>query len=409
MQMGSSLKLHNERKMSKTAIFVLLGYLFTLLFFSGNGATTNNGVVIPFVRFSATYLLLFVLMVGTLFVVYQWKAEPDAISILLFVRLILCVLPLSYLGDTSNFLGKFIEASFPFFIYTIFSNCDIDVKRLSRIFMAFGVVVALQCLLAFLMIRVKGYANYGDLFYKNYFVIPVGATNNISAVLLPLLILGDKTIQNSLKRIAYVALLFVAIFLCKSRTGLLICVAYYVYRLLQWVLKGKYQVFVVCAPIMAVALLVFISGTPLWAKIQSLLLGYSSSGGGLNALTSGRLSLYGRVFVQSMRYPWLGNGLNYRPLRYIGTHNIFLQFLYENGIVGVCFLCVLLFFIIERIVRANKKNKYDNAFATAMVFVFVNGLVEDVLLSHFMILFVLTYLSSMKNQGKKNVGGKKDV
>ena len=148
MQSGSCLKLYREKKMSKTAIFVLFAYLFTLLIFSGNKATTNSGVVIPFVRMNATYLLLFVLMVGTLFVLYQWKAQPDAISLLLFVRLILCVLPLSYLGDTTNFIGKFVEASFPFFIYTIFSNCDIDEKKLSKIFIAFGMIVALQCLLA---------------------------------------------------------------------------------------------------------------------------------------------------------------------------------------------------------------------------------------------------------------------
>ena len=96
-------------------------------------------------------------------------------------------------------------------------NSKFDIAKATSILLFFAVIFALQCVLAYIMIKTKGYANYSDPFYKNYFVIPVGATNDASAVLLALLIIGDQVIPKAKARFLYAALLIFAIFLCTIR------------------------------------------------------------------------------------------------------------------------------------------------------------------------------------------------
>lgn len=377
----------------------LLAYLVVLLFFSGNDTTTNMGVVIPFINVKAVYLLCAIIAFSFLLVCAFSQMKMDVIAFLLLFRIFLCFFPIVYTPVPSGFLGNIINSTFPFFVYFIFLNTSTDGKKATKIFTIFGIVVAIQCILAYLIIKIKGYASYSDLFYKNYFVIPIGATNNISAVLLPLMIIGAKTLKRF--KISYVALLVLAVFLCKSRTGLLLCALYFFVEFVRKIRKDVLVVLIIALPLLLVVSWLVIRNSEVGIKIQELLLGYSSKGDGLNALMSGRLDVYKNVFNEALKHPILGNGIDYEKFGFMRSHNVFLQTFYENGIVGLILFVVFCGLSIERIRQARKLDNIYRAFAFAMIFVFINALVEDVIFADFTVIFGLFFLANMKqNIGK---------
>ena len=366
---------------------------------SESEALTNNGVLIPFVEINPAYPLLAITIIGVAFILLRKALKVDFLTALLFGRIFLCLIPVLLYDMPSSYIGNFVVACFPFLIYIFFSNCNINIQKATTMLIWFGMVIAIQCIWAYLVIRQNDLASYDDLYYKNYFVIPVGATNNISAILLPLTIVGDQTIQSRKYRFVYLAVLLAALFLCKSRTGLILAVLYLFFKIFLKE-RGRHSTFkklLICLlPLIVFAAAMFLEGTNLWDNIRSLLMGYSSSGDGLDSLLSGRFGVFGNVLEHIAEHPWVGNGVTYEKTGYVRSHNAFLQILYENGIVGligfVAFLCIA----IHRVIKAKAVNVYYYSFYIAMPFVLINAMVEETLLGHFMVLFGLLYLTDIK-------------
>lgn len=383
---------------NKVALVFISLYLFILVFFSESQALTNNGVVIPFIKFNPTYLLLAIIGLGFLYVLFFQNVKIDIILVLLFVRIMLCLIP-PLTGDVAaSYLGNFISACFPFFVYIFFRNCRIDIKKSTSIFILFGVIIALQCILAYFFIRTNGYANYGDPFYKKYFVIPIGATNDASAALIPLFIVGDQVIPKFKLRFLYAVLMLTAVFLCKSRTGMILCVAYLFYKLFI-AERGKHsiikKIMILCIPAIGILFLPWFINSSLGSSVKELFLGFSEEGQGLNALFSGRLSLFGDVLEHISHHLIFGNGVSYEKLGFMRTHNVFLQMAYENGLVGLMFFIVFLVVCIKTVYKVKDVNNYYHAFYIATPFILINAMVEESMLTNFMIMFVLLFIASM--------------
>ena len=152
---------------------------------------------------------------------------------------------------------------------------------------------------------------------------------------------------------------------------------------------------------MLVAILI-IMGTSLWDKIQDFFLGYSESGGDINNLLSGRLDVFENVIEQINKHPILGNGVTYEKLGLIRAHNIFLQILYENGIIGFLGFILFLVVAIRRVKKAKRINKFYYAFFIATPFILINAMIEETLLGHFMVLLGLLFLADIKKQKGDN-------
>lgn len=398
-----------EARSSAFGLIYIILYLLVLVAVAESEALANNGVVIPFIRFVPAYILLAILGIGLIYIFFKRYIKFDIIAAFLFGRIFMCILPVLFSNVPSSYLGNFVVACFPFFIYVFFYNCNVNLKNATIILVVFGILIALECIWAYSIIQANGYADYTDEYYKTYFVIPVGATNNISAVLLPLVIIGDQTIEKKVFRWGYVILLLLALFLCKSRTGLLLSIAYLILKLFltehgkKSVLK-KILIFMI--PLIILVGILLIKDTELWAQIRSLFLGFSVEGQGLNALLSGRLDLFGDVLDKISQRPIIGNGVSYEKLS-MRTHNIFLQMLYENGIVGLIGFLIFLIVCIKQILRSKTNNKYFYAFYVVAPFILINALVEETMLSNFMVLFSLLYLANMRkatnNGGAENV------
>ncbi len=396
----------SDKKSVSFGYLYIVAYLLIIAVCSESEALTNNGVVIPFIKIAQAYMLLAVIILGVMYTLVKKRISVDIITLLLAGRILMCLLPVLLYDMPSSYFGNFIVSCFPLFVYLLFLNCDLNIEKATTIFLWFGLFIAIQCIWAYLVIRQRGLAVYSDLFYKNYFVIPAGATNNISAILLPLTIMGDQTINTKKYRIAYVSLLLFALFLCKSRTGLILAVVYIFVKIFIKE-RGKHSTLkkflICCLPLLIIVAGSMLSGTSFLNSIRSLLMGYSSEGGSFNKLLSGRLVLFEDVIEHIKDHFLLGNGVTYEKLNFLRSHNIFLQILYENGIVGFLGLIVFLSSAIYRIIKAKTINRFFYAFYIAMPFILINAMVEETLLGHFMVLFGLLYLANIKKAKKEIV------
>ena len=154
--------------------------------------------------------------------------------------------------------------------------------------------------------------------------------------------------------------------------------------------------------------IIFLLNSSYGEKILSVMMGYSSSGRGFAALFSGRLGIYKNI----IEYTWqnnllFGSGLSYFGLGYTSPHNVLLQILYQNGIIGLVGFVLFIVVSVRLILKQKDKNAHFNAIWLMLPFIFVNAMVEDTLVSHFMVLFGLYYVAAAS---QKNIfGGKLNV
>ncbi len=395
--------------MTKTKNHILYIYLsfflLTVLFFSKNEALTNNGVVIPFININPVYLLLAILLLGFLYTLFQAHFVIDAISGILLLRFFLCLIPLAYIDVPSSYWGNLVDACFPFLIYTFFLNHKFQIEKAVRIFIFFGIILGLQCFLAYSTIINSGYATYFDLWYKNYFVIPAGATNDLSATLLSLLILGDLTIEKKRYRWPFVLLMVISIALTKSRTGVILSILFFLAKLF---IKEKghsnlwKRILIVVLPIVLVITFLNIpKNSAIFQGMEMFFSGFADSdNNSINGLLSGRLDVFSNVIHEIGKHPIFGNGVTYVQLQNMRSHNAFLGILYENGMVGLLFFFVFLYIAFKRIIKMRNCNKYYYAFFIVALFIFINSMVEEILFRHSIVLLGLMFLASMKRHWK---------
>ena len=142
----------NRTKTGRVACFYILAFLFVLLLFSESQSLTNHGVIIPFIKFNETYLFLAIIACGAIYALFRYSARFDAILFLLFGRIFLSLLPMLLYDVPSDYFGNFVIACFPFFVYLFFLNVPISTKNTAKIFLFFGVMIALQCFWAYFLI-----------------------------------------------------------------------------------------------------------------------------------------------------------------------------------------------------------------------------------------------------------------
>ena len=270
--------------------------------------------------------------------------------------------------------------------YFILLNSKIDIRKAYKVLILFGIIISIQCFWAFYLITSRGIASYFDLWYKSFFVIPIGGTNHIACVLIPLLIIGNRILFGK-KRIFYVFLLTVAIVLTKSRGGVVLTLFYFFVELFLNTQnrKKKTALIIVSLPLLAIGVFFFLSRDGLQV-IQSFFRGFSSGKGTLNSFSSGRLALFKQFLIYIGNHLLLGNGVSYDqlPVGSNGTHNVVLTILYENGLIGLMVYGIFAAVVFSRIRIYNEPNYnaqglFSKTPAVVILFIFINSMFEQCL------------------------------
>lgn len=392
----------------------------TIFLFVSEG---NN--VISFLHFNYSKIILLLsvfLLVSFIILISRRKIYFDFISSLLFLRLVLYLVPLSYLSSVDSYWGNYFAVVGSFFAYLICSQShQLDIaKSINKISFMFYVIICIQVIYAYAYIN-NEYIVAAIGLFKYYLVTPIGASNYIACIILPLLIyILYSTLNNKIKIIS-VILGLCALTMIQSKNAILILIIFFVYKLISKyigiIIKSKgsseYRMPII---LISAALILFITLGSFFVFRYFLYkwhMGISINSYSiyelLNALTSNRLNTYSSEILRWSEHVFFGNGVSYQD-GFARSHNWIIELLVQSGIIGfMVFLSALAIWFIKII---KHKDQFVTSVFCFVVIVLMQGLAEvslftyavDILLWSYMGLCIshINYMSSLYSVKKNN-------
>ena len=358
--------------------FVLTLSLFAFVNFTG--AIGALVIVVP--HFNGKVVILHFGLTCVVFVLYfllkllsREKVVVDSILICLIIKCACDLVPIL----TSDFridgyFGHYsvtVSSAACYFLYSNLTLYDKLEVKLQYLFVLFGVVIAIQTALA----AVLSGLSYFDIFYKSCIVIPYGASNVISSILVPVFCMAYLWKEQKIRRLSLI-IISLGIILTKSRGGMALYICCFFFLTIKRI-RGRWRSLI----ILAIAFL-FVTGLGIAftnEKVQQIARGYATGAISLNSITSGRLNLWinniNKYF--SDNHVLFGLGMPSVSAGYKESHNLIIDIFLRCGIVGIIYYGVLFFSFFK-----NKVNEpfgteiEDNVWFVMCCIVLVNSMYE---------------------------------
>lgn len=337
-----------------------------MFLFVNTGGATGIEILIPHIEGLVIYwhVVFFILVFAILLIKNNAKIRIDNVSKCLLLKcgidLISYILNMNTVAE--GYFGYFACSITAFLSYIVFSQMDCDPKEYYKIFLIWGVMISLQVFWTFSLSGL----NYLDLYYKGSMNIPYGASNVIASALTPLIVLPFFMNMKKIPTIFFSVIIIGGVIMTKSRGGMMLSVvAIIVAVLFTGLIKEHKALKRILVVILVIVILMIIVDNP---DVETLLMGYSSSGSGLDALTSGRLGIFLSDFLAFFDKPLFGHGLGLGGTNVSGTHNILIDLLYKCGIFGfVAYVAALI---------GIWRKKRDSYFTFFVLIMFINSMFE---------------------------------
>jgi O-antigen ligase len=332
--------------------------LFVMVFTSP--ATGNLSVLSINLAIDRIYIIVAILFLTTIVIgiISLKRYYIDVILILLYFRMLINLIPMLS-GDYQHFWGNYLLIVADFFIYFIASQNSIhDFNKIIKIIYIYALIICAQVVVTYF--HIGSIVNYFNLAYKSLMIVPIGASNYITCIILPILIalVGSSSLKN--RNFLFLSILLVGIVLAKSRGAFIILIVFIIFALLEIFMKNIKHRKVI--NLIFMSLLLFGISIVLIQKVipdynmqlSELINGYSSimnGEKGINSLSSGRVEIFNDTFSNFVESPIWGHGPSYSDDK-SRSHNIVLDLLYQSGILGtLAFLLIIIYWF-------NKINKY---------------------------------------------------
>jgi len=323
-------------------------------FFASESSYLAQNIIVPYINMSPLYIHLAVTCILIITIVLFIKVKEiwlDLIFVFLCMRIASSIIPLFYISEAFESAGRVtvpIIAALAYFIGRQFTG---DLRNIVKINIIFTVIISLQTLFT-----VQNMVVPHPSLYTQYVKIPLASSNLIAAYLTPsiFLTLAGYTGRWYIKY-SVIALAFLALIASTSDGGILILslmfIVYKVYLNKNFKLT---KVFVTLAIILGV--------------IYALINGES-----LSKLTHGRYDLIIKDLSKWTDHLFFGNGMIYEG-RGSGTHNIFVDLLVQNGLIGLFLYAAPLLILFKKI--ANEKYNQVLGFKLYLVAALLHSLIE---------------------------------
>ena len=330
----------------------LICFAITLLIFTFvtyPGAT--EGTIDPVVWYfnSRPILIAFYIVLLSFCVIIVSRPYLCKIDIYLISRIIICLIPVLYIPDSSSLSAHYPVVILTFMSFIIGANNQWKDEQLYRY-----ILIICACVWSFQVFRTSMMADvsYSSLEYKSYIRIPIAASNVIAAYLAPISFLvafGFKC-RKLLKYLIFSFICF-AIVLTKSRGGVLsLVITYFIYLVVF-----KYKISI---PQTLFFFLLFFSILYfLFDKIPAVkvfLLGFEAEASSydFSGLSSGRLEIYAHELKRFLTHPLFGNGMIFNDTTSTsGAHNFIIELLVQSGIVGAMTYLIPIILIIKKYLK----------------------------------------------------------
>lgn len=351
--------------------------------------TSEKELLIPFYfRISSTTLLMGVFILFFILLILYRRFSLDFISIMLLVRVVTLLIPLTYTEIMQGYWGNYLAIIGSFMAYLISSQISLNWKKdysilIQKVLMIFLNIASIQVIFMYFTLG-KEYGHLNINLFKFYLVTPIGASNYIASIILPLLIITFYIDIKKKYKVISIILATMALVIIQSKNAIFVLLLFIAYRMIKKYIiaiketneNKKLAVFL--------KLHIFITGVAiLYLAFNYLLvewnMGMVSSNGSIynviNALSSNRLNVYLNELFRWKDHLLLGNGLAYET-GLVRSHNWLIELLVQSGLFGLILYLGALVSWYKRINLYLKSSKLMKAVFYGIIIIFIQGLAE---------------------------------
>ena len=312
---------------------ILIYYFLSLIifsFFADDNSYLVENIIIPYIHqsFLGIHFTLSVVIIIMLFLIRTNKIIIDCILIFLISRIVCTLIPILYIDVLNEPIGRLSVPIIALIAYYIGRQYTGQINEIVKINIMFMIILSIQTIYTVVNMTVPY-----DYLYAQYIKIPLASSNLIAAYINPCIFLTLASYHgNLIIKFLFLIISFITIILTTSTGAILIFsfMILIIYIFLNQNINKRIKI--VSGIILILSLTVF-----LWNSDSSL-----------NTLTHGRSDLIFNDLEGFYNNVLFGNGMNYEN-RGSGTHNILIDLLYQNGIVGFVLYIIPLTVIFSRI------------------------------------------------------------
>jgi len=355
--------------------------IITILLFNGYGV--SNNIFIFNINVGIAYVLVLILQVISLLISWSHKKiKIDAIIVLLYIQIVIYTVSLIIFPDAFESMKYYVAVllSLASYLFAVSTSADLMNKKI--LFLSEVIITILSLQTVSLTVRaIKNNIPY--YLMKEYIKIPVGGTNYIGSFLLMFMVLVVGLEEKKLKKSIFVFLAILGIILTRSTGALILMLLIFIYEYGKKILlnaKFKEVIKYIFVIILFVTILLKLVNTfpeyfeRFTTSLESIFYGGSE---GVDKVSNGRFSTYGKALEMILESPIIGYGLNYRNgILGMTVHNLILdQFLKAglfNIIVFISIICVML----REFYKYRNSSKEIRVIGKMVLVVIINGMYE---------------------------------
>lgn len=370
-------------RMGKFKQFFILIFMLVTLFFS------ERDLLFPYYfRISTTLLIAILIIICVFLLSFVKNVKFDFISITLLARMVLYLLPVLYTESMYGYWGNYLTVVASFFAYFISSQYSFKenktlIERISLIFMLSLVIISIQVIyMNFLLADKFGFLSIN--LFKFHLELPLGSSNYIASVILPLLVFVIYAEINNKVRIASSILAVIALIIIQSKNAFIVLFFFLAFKLIVTYFKVLRMTNENRRNVISLTIFLFIALSGILIFSVYFLLNEWNMGmvvvNGtfleiINALSSNRLYVFSNEFSRWTNNFMFGNGLGYE-VGAIRSHNWLLELLVQSGIVGLLLYISILTNWYSIIKVQRNSSRFFKAVFSSVVIILIQGLAE---------------------------------
>ncbi len=376
-------KNYNLKRPDKYKVAFILIFVIVSLF------TTSKELMFPYYfRVASTILFSSIFIIFLTLMLFNKKLSFDLISLILLARLVIYLIPLLFTTTMEGYWGNYLTIIGSFFAYFISSQARVSTKTnylsiINKILIMFINLISIEVIyMLFLLSRKYGALNINLL--KYYLVLPIGGSNYLACIILPLLIFVYYSDINMKSKLFSITLSFIALFIIQSKNAVFVLLLFISYRFIKRYLMDirnikdnkKFVMILTIVMISTGMYLLYLAFNYLLVKWN---MGMDYSNGSIyeviNALSSNRLDVYSRELLRWTNHLFLGNGLAYE-LGTTRSHNWLIDLLVQSGLVGFVFYLSTIIIWYKKVKPYKKSSKFLRALYYSILIILIQGLAE---------------------------------
>ncbi|RIX45870.1 hypothetical protein D3P08_26685 [Paenibacillus nanensis] len=375
-----------------------------------------------YINGSSVTFYIFTLFIPVILLLLNGKFYIDFITAILMSRLVIYIVPLLYTNNVEGYWGNYFAVVASFVAYFVASQNqtngnEVVQKKVSIILALFLVVSSAQVIFVFLKLT-REFGSLNINLMKYYLVTPVGGSNYIACIILPLLIFVWNFNTNKLIKYSSVMLALVSLVIIQSKNAIIVLIIFIGFKVAKLFVKNM-RSYIGSSDNKAfglgLTLFIFILGISVIYMIVNYVLMKWNMGMSyneysiyemINALSSNRLNVYLSEMIRWSNHIFLGNGLGYE-LGYTRAHNWLIDLLVQSGVIGMALYIAALLLWFRKIRYDISNNKFIKASFLSILVFLIQGLAEvsiftisvDILLWYLIGLSVAVVNSVRMNKG----------